>query len=263
MMRRFILTVALYLVAAGAIAQQSPLPYFPQPLDPTSMQATLNNFIGKLNTYLNSISTGNLTLGGPLVTGGALTLQTNAVAINSSASAGYLNASPGLALTTTTTSTFGLSISPAVSGEPYVELDGYGTGNDPFITMFYAGGTASSPTAALSGATLSSYGGGGFGAGNLGAVSSNVTSKAAETFSTGHAGTTGLLQAIDTVTETLTAQLQWGGAGGVQIGASPTGGAKGNGTLNVAGLYYANGTAGVSGSPTAGFVSVNGIVTHC
>lgn len=53
---------------------------------------------------------------------------------------------------------------------------------------------------------------------------------------------------------------------GVQSGA-PTGGAKGVGTVNAAGAYYANGTAGVSCA--AGTVSLatlavtNGIVTHC
>lgn len=52
---------------------------------------------------------------------------------------------------------------------------------------------------------------------------------------------------------------------GVQIG-TPTGGDKGSGTINIGGLYYANGTAGVNcpAGVTAGTVVVtNGIVTHC
>jgi len=52
---------------------------------------------------------------------------------------------------------------------------------------------------------------------------------------------------------------------GSNIIGAPTGGGKGLGTLNVASLYYANGTAGVScsGSPTASFAATNGITTHC
>lgn len=54
--------------------------------------------------------------------------------------------------------------------------------------------------------------------------------------------------------------------GGVQVGA-PTGGFKGTGTVNAAGVYYANGTAGVScaaGTVTLlTLVVTNGIVTHC
>jgi hypothetical protein len=52
--------------------------------------------------------------------------------------------------------------------------------------------------------------------------------------------------------------------GGTQID-SPTGGAEGNGTLNLKGTYYENGTAGVScsGTPTSSFAAAGGIVTHC
>ncbi len=46
---------------------------------------------------------------------------------------------------------------------------------------------------------------------------------------------------------------------GIQIGA-PTGGDKGAGTLNAAGAYYANGTVGCTGVPTA---STTGIATTC
>jgi hypothetical protein len=49
---------------------------------------------------------------------------------------------------------------------------------------------------------------------------------------------------------------------GMAIGTVIT---EGAGTLNVAGGYYDNGTAGVtcSGSPTASFAAAGGIVTHC
>lgn len=54
-----------------------------------------------------------------------------------------------------------------------------------------------------------------------------------------------------------------GTGAGLAIG-SPTGGNKGAGTINISGLYYANGTAGVSGTSTPGtgtVTVVNGIVT--
>lgn len=54
--------------------------------------------------------------------------------------------------------------------------------------------------------------------------------------------------------------------GGVQVGA-PTGGFKGAGTVNAAGVYYANGTAGVSCAAASvsltTLVVSNGIITHC
>jgi hypothetical protein len=53
--------------------------------------------------------------------------------------------------------------------------------------------------------------------------------------------------------------------GGVIIGA-PTGGAKGLGTLNIAGAVYANGTIGAtcpSGVTAATVTVVGGIITHC
>jgi len=51
---------------------------------------------------------------------------------------------------------------------------------------------------------------------------------------------------------------------GLQLGV-PVGNDKGTGTINAAGVYYANGTAGVTcaGAPTASFASTNGIVIHC
>jgi len=51
---------------------------------------------------------------------------------------------------------------------------------------------------------------------------------------------------------------------GLQLGAPP-GGDKGLGTINAAGIYYANGIAGVTcaGAPGGSYAVTNGIVTHC
>lgn len=53
--------------------------------------------------------------------------------------------------------------------------------------------------------------------------------------------------------------------GGVVVAASGAAADEGAGTLNVQNGYWSGGTQGVScsGSPTASFASVNGIVTHC
>jgi len=67
---------------------------------------------------------------------------------------------------------------------------------------------------------------------------------------------------LDFIIENPSTLLQMSISEGVTIGA-PTGLFKGNGTLNVAGVYYANGTAGITmtGQAIATLTTVNGIVT--
>ena len=64
------------------------------------------------------------------------------------------------------------------------------------------------------------------------------------------------------VVPTGTTNFQIAGAG--EIG-SASGGFKAGGSLNISGIYWSNGTQGLtcSGTPSASFASTNGIVTHC
>jgi len=200
-------------------------------------------------------------IGGNAVTlGGALTLQTNATALNTVASAGIhnggVNNGAGAALTNTTVGGFwGLALTPTVSGEPYVELDGVGTGNIPFIQFNFQNGTVSAPTAVQSGNLLGQFSYNGYG------YSGNPIleyAEASEIFSTGHGAGIKYFDAVDSASETITHQLAYGGAGGVQVGV-PTGGAKGNGTLNIQAALYNNGV--LVHSPTAPTIASGGCTT--
>ena len=135
---------------------------------------------------------------------------------------------------------FGLALTPSSgnAGQPYIELDGVGTGKYPFLELARARGTAGSLTAVQNADTLfqivgSAHDGTSFG------LPVEVYGKAEENFSTGHHAASLHLQTVAT-DETLLDRIAVGNQGGVTVG-NPSGGDKGAGTLNVQGQLYQNG----------------------
>lgn len=144
-----------------------------------------------------------------------------------------------------------------------LEFDAFANGASisNIVSGIVYGGTAGSISATPNSTFVWALGGYGYD-GSVAALAASVNMETTELWSSGHHGMAVLIGATpgSSTSKATVATFQ----AGVQIGA-PTGGDEGAGTINVATAYYSNGTIGVtcSGSPTASFASVKGIVTHC
>ena len=134
---------------------------------------------------------------------------------------------------------------------PRIEIDGFGTGNTtgvPRFTCVRSDGTNASPTTLQSGDEICSLNSFGYNGSAFAGPQAGVRMYAAANWTTTSNGTyvristTATSDASHVITDRIGIE-QDGGIVTLNAGALPTGGSKGNGTLNLYGSLYNNGTA--------------------
>lgn len=119
-----------------------------------------------------------------------------------------------------------------------IEVDAFGTASPAFFTSRAALGTAASPTALTANTQIGGYNSYGYNGSAWVGPSATFRCFASETWTTApHQGTYCEVATTLTGSATLASVMRWENDGGVTVPSTVTGGSKGAGTLNVAGLY--------------------------
>lgn len=113
-----------------------------------------------------------------------------------------------------------------------------GVAGAAFFTVARLDGTLASPTAVQSAEQIGGYNSYGYGTSALLGPTTSIRSYADENFATNF-GSYLMLSTTATTTATLTDRVKIGSDGGVLVPPTVTGGTKGSGTINAAGLYVA------------------------